>query len=90
MKHRISQVDGIDDSFEEVAEKAHIGLLEEESESIKSVSVKYKISVKEKKSVQEVEHDLDRDNWKNIDYSSFGVNGQFQCGSRLCAKGISQ
>ena len=73
MKHRISQVDGMDDSIEEVAEKAHIGLLEEDSESIKSVSVKYKISVKEKKSVQEVEHDLDRDTWKNIDFSSFDV-----------------
>ena len=41
MKHRISQVDGMDDSIEEVAEKVHIGLLEEDSESIKSVSVKY-------------------------------------------------
>ena len=50
----------MDDSIEEVSEKAHIGLLEEDSESIKSVLVKYKISVKEKKSVQEVEHDLDQ------------------------------
>ena len=63
----------MDDSIEEVSEKAHIGLLEEDSESIKSVLVKYKISVKEKKSVQEVEHDLDRYTWKNIDFSSFDV-----------------
>ena len=53
MKHRISQIDGMDEYFEEVAEKAHIGFMEEDS--INSVSVKYKISVKEKKSVKEVE-----------------------------------
>ena len=71
---RILQVDGMDDSIKEVAEKAHIGLLEEDSESIKSVSVKYKISVKEKKSVQEVEHDLGRDTWDTWpDFSSFEV-----------------
>ena len=73
--------DGMDDSIEEVAEKAHNGLLEEDSESIKSVSVTYKISVKDKKIVQEVEHDLDRDTWKNIDFSSFDVKEEMgNCG----------
>ena len=51
MKHRISQVDGMDDSIEKVAERTHIGLLEEDLESIKSVSVKYKFFLEEKKCV---------------------------------------
>ena len=71
MKHRISKVDNVEDSIEEVAKKAHIGWLEEDSETVKSVSVKYKIAVKEKKSVQEVEHVLDRNTWKKHKFFLF-------------------
>ena len=48
MKHRISQVDGIDDSVTE----------DFEEDDINMVSKAVKISVKEKKTVKEVEKDL--------------------------------
>jgi hypothetical protein len=62
MKHRISQLDG------------NFDLVEDDLESFNTVSVIYKISVKEKKSVKEVEHDLTFiDTWDNIELSHFYV-----------------
>ena len=75
MKHRISQLDG------------NFDLVEDDLESFNTVSVSYKISVKEKKTVKEVEHDLTfTDTWDNIDLSHFFCqrrNGQFYCRGRL-------
>ena len=62
MKHRISQLDG------------NFDLLEEDSESINTVSVKYRISVQEKKSVKEVTKELEKTElWDNIKLSHFDV-----------------
>ena len=67
MKQRISQLDG------------NFNLIEVFSESINTVWVKYKIFVKEKKSVIEVVHNLTYlDTWDNIESSHFDVKDNLE------------
>ena len=63
MHKRISQVDGTNDSDEEISE-----------ESTNVVSVIYNVSVKDKKTVKEVINDLtDHEVWEHIEFSGFNI-----------------